>query len=379
MENEEVVEQELRGGMRWIWFLGGCALSITTLCALVLLVLLLGSAAVNAYLGWTLSGYKISISIPTPIPAGVGATPTSGLAMVPTATPTVEPTGTPTTVPAQATLEAEFATLAAIATRVAESEQAINPSGTPMVIAPNTPQAAGGLTPAATPGPASALGSSEAVAEPGASGRPAATSTNSYSLIPIEGKRESRPAAEHADLNLKLREPQPAEYDRSLVEIPGSGIDPDAPKLSSVFKPDFVNTYAVHDWDWGCNCKGDLILDGSAVLVGIKTSPGEPIFIPKTERDIYEGKYYAVVLYASPDSLTFLYARAGSVVSGYTVHYLGLQTDPNLVALFEASEGSELPGLTLDTPVGVATEELIVAIRDNGTFLDARSKRDWWD
>jgi hypothetical protein len=68
------------------------------------------------------------------------------------------------------------------------------------------------------------------------------------------------------------------------------------------------------------------------------------------------------------------------VVSGYTVHYLGLQTDPNLVKLFEESEGSELPGLTLDTPIGVAAgEELMVAMRDNGTFLDARSKRDWWE
>jgi hypothetical protein len=38
-----------------------------------------------------------------------------------------------------------------------------------------------------------------------------------------------------------------------------------------------------------------------------------------------------------------------------------------------------LPGLTLDTPVGVATGELIVAMRDNGKFLDARSKKDWWE
>jgi len=165
-----------------------------------------------------------------------------------------------------------------------------------------------------------------------------------------------------------------------LVDIPGSGIDPDAPKLSAVFEPDFVRTYAVHDWDWGCNCKGDLIDDGSAVVVGIKTQPGQPVFIPKTDRDIYDGKYVAVVLYASQDSLTFVYARAGTVVNGYTVHYEGVKTDPNLLKLFQESKGNELPGLTNDTPVGVAAgEELVVAMRDNGKFLDARSRLDWWE
>jgi hypothetical protein len=163
------------------------------------------------------------------------------------------------------------------------------------------------------------------------------------------------------------------------MDIPGSGIDPNAPNFSRIFKPDFVQAYTIHDWDWGCNCKGNLIKEDSVVLVGIKTTPGEPVFIPPKEGDIYGGSYYAAVLYASEDSLTFLYARAGSVVKGYTVHYLGLHTDPNLIARFRESKGSELPGLTLDTPVGFASDQLIVAIRDNGKFLDARSKRDWWE
>jgi len=245
----------------------------------------------------------------------------------------------------------------------------------PEVIIPETPKSvatAAGAAEAGSEAVTGSEGSAESVA--------ASMSTNQYALIPIEGGRESRPPAEHGDLNLKLRDPQPADFEATLVDISGSGIDPDAPKLSAIFEPDFTQTYAVHDWDWGSNSKGSLLNDGSAVLVGIKTTPGEPIFIPQTDRDIYDGKYIAVVLYVSADQLTFLYARAGSVVKGYTVHYLGIQTDPNLVKLFEESEGSELPGLTPDTPVGVAAgEELIVAMRDNGTFLDARSKRDWWE
>lgn len=159
----------------------------------------------------------------------------------------------------------------------------------------------------------------------------------------------------------------------------GIGVDPDAPKLSEIFEPQFTAAYTVYDWDWACNCKGNLIQEESVVLVSLKTTPGEPIYIPPRQQDIYDKKYYAVVLYASEDSLTFLYNRAGSVVNGYAFHYVGLQTDPNLLALFRESKGNALPGLTLDTPVGLATEELLIAVRDNGKFLDARSKNDWWD
>jgi hypothetical protein len=196
--------------------------------------------------------------------------------------------------------------------------------------------------------------------------------------MPIEGQREIRPAAEHGDLNLKLRDPQPAKLEPKLVDIPGAGSDSSAPRLSRVLKPDFVATYLVHDWNWGCNCKGALIQDGRAVLVGIKTAPGDPIFIPPTPHDIYQGNNYATLLYADEDSLTFVYGRTGNVVKGYTVHYMGLQTDPNLLKLFRESRGNNLPGLTLDTPVGLAGSQLIVAIRDNGAFMDARSRLDWW-
>jgi hypothetical protein len=208
---------------------------------------------------------------------------------------------------------------------------------------------------------------------------PPAGSTNTYALIPLEGARENRPAEAHGDLNLKLRDPQPINADLNLIEINGSGLDPDAPYLASVFKPDFVRAYTVHDWDWGCDCKGQLLRDEHSVLLGIRTTPGAPVFIPSRQQNVYRGNYYATLLYASEDTLTFVYTRVGNVVRGYTVHYLGLQTDSNLLALFRHSQGGQLPGLTLYTPVGIATGELIVAVRDNGTFLDVRSRHDWWE
>lgn len=393
MENEEISGQEPRTGASWLWFLGGCALSVSTLCSVVLAALLLVSAAVNAYLAWTLSGYEVSISQATSVSTRViVVTPTGELAVAPEEPPSTGPTitptpiatsvpaSTPTPMPTASTLEAEFATMAAIATQVADIESASTPSPTPTAAAQTPPQAASAPTPEAGTAPTEAAPpQGEVAAAPSASVGVLAASSNSYALIPIEGEREIRPAVEHGDLNLKLRDPQPAQLEPSLIDISNAGSDPNAPKLSAAFKPDLVATYAVHDWDWGCNCKGALIQDGMAVLVGINTTPGEPVFIPSTSQDIFQGNYYATLLYASEDSLTFVYARRGNVVEGYTIHYLGLQTDPNLLALFRESRGSELPGLTLDTPVGIATDELIVAVRDNGTFLDARSRLDWWN
>jgi hypothetical protein len=386
-EENEVTGPERRPGATWLWFFWGCALSVTTLCALVLLIMLLISTSLNVYLAWVMSGYELNIVTPAPVqPVVIVATATGELAMAPAPTPTPipEPTDTPMPDPTQSMLDTEVATLAAIATQVAESEATSTPTGTPVVIPLHTPTRAGAPTPEAgsaeetTPGEGEGASSVDSESAASVAGS-VSTSSNTYDLIPIEGERESRPPEEHGDLNLKLREPQPADFEATLVEIPGSGIDPDAPNLASVFDADFTGTYVVHDWDWGSNSKGELLDDGTAVLVGINTTAGEPIFIPKTDRDIYDGKYVAVVLYASEDSLTFVYARAGNVANGYTVHYEGIETDPNLVALFEESEGSELPGLTLDTPVGVATDELVLAMRDNGKFLDARSKLDWWD
>jgi hypothetical protein len=372
MENEQSpLQTEPRPSGRWPWFVGGCALSITSLCSVVLLVLALVSLSLNAYLAWTMSGYQVTLSRAAPVStivvAVIPATAAPADTPMPVGTPGETPTLTATPLPVDTptTLELEYATLAAIGTRVARMEAAGTPTATPSAETDSPP-------------PGEADGPEEDVTGSPAAALQAASSTNVYDLIPIVGNRETQRPDEHGDLNLKLREPQPAGYEAALVDIPGSGIDPDAPQFSSVFQPDFVGTYAVHDWDWGCNCKGNLINDGKAVLIRIKTTPGQPVFIPKTERDIYEGKYYAVVLYASEDSLTVQYARRGSVAEGYTVHYVGLQTDPNLIKSFRESKGSNLPGLTLDVPVGVAIDDLIVAIRDNGTFLDARSRQDWW-
>jgi len=380
--------QEGKAGSCFLWFFWGLSISFLSILSVVLIVLLIASVSLNAYLGWEISGLEMSISRSGDI-ASIESIPipTEILAAIPTNTPAAN-VAMPATDPTESPLESQVATVSALATAVAgvNTPVAAQPVAPPATVSAPPAESISGQAPANTPAPASAesaavvaTATGTPVAVVGAQGFvPPETSSNSYQLIPIE-QRESRPAAEHGDLNLELRDPQPIDVELALVDIPGSGIDPDAPKLGKVFKPDFVAAYTVHNWDWGSNAKGELLKEDGLVLVGIKTTPGEPIFIPYKKQDIYGGKYVAVVLYASEDSLTFSYSRAGNAAQGYTVHYEGFYTDPNLVTLFEESKGNELPGLTLDTPVGVASDELIVAMRDNGKFLDARSRKDWWD
>jgi hypothetical protein len=410
MENEEVDSDLTTERSGWfsgglMWFFWGGSMSFMAIFSLAVLALLLVSLGLNLYLSWQLAGLEVTVTrkglapIDLPVPLA-----TEILAAIPTQTPeailipveTPAPAITDAILPStsvESPLEAQVATLSALTTEVAtlRSDSAAPLSSAtppPTIAAPAAAGSSGEIPPAVAIDPtrpdptaseedqASSFSAPDSV--PTQVPFEALSSANSYTLIPINGERDQRPAAEHGDLNLKLREPEPIEAEVGLIDA-GSGVDADAPKLSKVFEPEFTATYAIHDWDWGCNCKGDLIRDDEAILLGIKTTPGDPIFIPPTESDIYDGKYHAVVLYASEDSLTFVYAREGTVAMGYTVHYVGLRTDPNLLKLYQDSKGSELPGLTLDTPVGTATDKLIVAIRDNGKFLDARSINDWWN
>lgn len=108
------------------------------------------------------------------------------------------------------------------------------------------------------------------------------------------------------------------------------------------------------------------------------TTPGDELYILRRPFAVYQGKFYAVLLYATEDSLTYVYTREGNIANGYAIHYQGLVTDPALLRLYRESSGDMLPGLTLDTPVGQAKESLIVSIRDRGAFMDPRNHENWW-
>jgi hypothetical protein len=188
---------------------------------------------------------------------------------------------------------------------------------------------------------------------------------------------------------LALRGYAPTVAYKGIVDLGGgSSSDPNAPQLYNLFAdkrvPPFTGVYRVYDWDWQCNCRGLPLSDWQVTLAGFGVSNGEPVCAPGSGYDIGLAPvgYSMMVLYASPTRLTLKYTREDNVVNGYTVHIENISVDPALLALYQSMDAAgrgHLPALFGGQLIGSAiTTELGVAIRDAGSFLDPRSRQDWW-
>jgi hypothetical protein len=215
-----------------------------------------------------------------------------------------------------------------------------------------------------------------------------ATSNRSYDLIPIEPPSTDRPAEIHGDLNLALRGYGATNALLKIIDVDGLA-DDNAPQFSGIFgdarTPQFTSAHRVYDWDWGCSadgCRSAQLTPREVSLLGLGMSPGEAISIPSRGPRIYAGDYKVLVLYATEDRVTLGYTRRDSVAPGYTVHMEKLCTDPNLVALYRqanANGRTSLPALRNGEVLGTARAgEILVSIRDKGTFMEPRSRKDWW-
>ncbi len=186
------------------------------------------------------------------------------------------------------------------------------------------------------------------------------------------------------DVNLAVRGYAPTTAYLGLVDYTGN-VDPSAPQLYTLFQdnrtPVFNAAYKVYRWDWTCNCRGGPILKWDVTLLGMQTTPGEKIRLPVAGYDI-GGGYGALVLYAERTRITLKYTRDDNVVSGYTIHLENICVDPNLLALYQhmnAAGRAQLPALLPGQPLGRAPgAEIDAAVRDAGSFLDPRSRKDWW-
>jgi hypothetical protein len=209
-----------------------------------------------------------------------------------------------------------------------------------------------------------------------------------YELVEVDGPSADRTDSRHADLNLSMRSYQSTGARLSLVEINGP-TDGDAPQLAGTFldgrMPLFSSAYQVYDWDWGCGpdgCRGSLINNPEVTLLGMAATPGEAVAPPRRGPEIMQGGFIVLVLYAEEERITLGYTRHDTVAPGYAVHMEQICVDPNLLALYTAANEAgrgHLPGLKVDQVLGsVPGEELLVAIRDRGSFMDPRSRKDWW-
>jgi hypothetical protein len=205
-----------------------------------------------------------------------------------------------------------------------------------------------------------------------------------YVILSADLPGPTMPVEAHPDHNLAVRGYEVTDEYRGLVQYDGNH-DPLAPQLAGLFSaprlPSFVSTYQVHDWDWGQMRQGPVITVPRVSALGLKTTPGETLHVPESGYTIGSG-CEVLVIYATGDRIALKYTREDNVVQGYTLHIDHICVDPALLALYRACSDAGrgyLPALRPRQSLGRArSDEVVVAIVDSGTFLDPRSRLDWW-
>jgi hypothetical protein len=197
-------------------------------------------------------------------------------------------------------------------------------------------------------------------------------------------------AATSPDLNMRVRGWYAVDEYLGFVRY---GYPPNAPPdtehplhLSTVASDasSFISTYQVNDWDWvSCNCAVPRPSSPYPVtMLGLRTTPGQPLYIPSRNTPVDTKGFTAMVLYADAGQLALKYTSEDRVDTGYLVHLVNLCVDPNLVNLYRRLDGAGrgwLPVVYNSSVVGTALgSEVDVIVRDSGSFLDPRSWQDWW-
>jgi hypothetical protein len=214
------------------------------------------------------------------------------------------------------------------------------------------------------------------------------TSDRLVAVVPVAGPPVDRPAAVNPDLNLALRDSIRTDAPLTLVDY-GGETDDDAPQLAGLFDPprlpSFVAASQVYDWNWGCGpdgCRGEPIAWPPVTLLALRAAADEPIHLPTRRAEIYPGGFVVLVLYADATRVTLKYGREDSPATGYLVHLEALRVDPAIVRRYrEMNDAGRdmLPALCNGDRVGWAVNNQVrVAVRDTGSFLDPRSRKDWW-
>lgn len=291
------------------------------------------------------------------------ATATATLAPTPTSTPTATPTPAPTDTPPPPTPTPELIML-------------VPPS--PVVRRPLS---------APSPSPAVGRPPSDPVAACPSTG--AAFTT----LDAIGAYKDNRLSDANPDLRLSLLGYEESSAPPTLVDYNGD-TDPTAPRLSGLLASNrggaIARTFRRYEWLWSesgpppYGARGALDAAWPATVIELAAQPGEFVYAPPRPADI-GGGFVALVLFAADDELALAYHRQDGVADGYVVHLRGLCVDPQLVALYRAQladgrrASGRLPALAAAQPVGVTRGPgLVVAVRDRGTFMDPRSRKDWW-
>lgn len=215
-----------------------------------------------------------------------------------------------------------------------------------------------------------------------------------------------RPTPTNPDKNLKYRESPSTIFDHptawtGLAAYTTSDTTP-PPQIATIFSPartpGFTNNYLLHNWNWidsnkpgSPGTRGSQLAYPQSRAIGMVTTPGEPLRAPCHGYNLGSpwGTGGYGVLYADSTSITLVATRYDSVAKGYTLHILGVNVNPTLVSMYNTDDNSagaryhnskfNLPGLKPGQIFGTAAgSEIIVALRDNGSFMDTGDSTNWW-
>lgn len=213
---------------------------------------------------------------------------------------------------------------------------------------------------------------------------PTAAFAGPYQRVPTSGAPSDRPAATHPDLNVKIRGFSKTGGTLGLVDV-GGPTDDKAPRLYSLIMsagtPTIVANFQVNDWDWTKMKANGPIADPAVTLTAYGVEPGHDLKLPRSGYQIAPG-LSARVLFLDDDSITLKFTAEDNVVSGYTIHLLDLCVDPALRADYDdavAKGRTSLPALASGQLFARARGTSVrVTIRDTGSFMDPRVKKDWY-
>lgn len=181
-------------------------------------------------------------------------------------------------------------------------------------------------------------------------------------------------ANSNPDTVMSLRGWTPSNGELNLVTYgypQGEPPDPKAPQLGTILGngPLFSSLYRV------------LPDQKDNSLAGLTSNNGQVVRAPSNGYNIGGGYQYMVV-YASQNEITMNVTGDDQAIDGYAIHMYGFCVDPNLQALYQQldQQGRHLlPAVYGGQKIGTANgTEVKVAIRDSGTFMDPRSRLDWW-
>lgn len=204
----------------------------------------------------------------------------------------------------------------------------------------------------------------------------------SYSTLSVNPPFYTGEAATDIEYNLGYRGYEPTVTSLTLQNFGPVG-DVNAPQFNTIFPddrlPTFVNAY--HRYRWQNGQPLDTQSPWGSTVLGMAVTPNEIIQVPDSGYNIGGGRD-VMVLYADAERVTLKYTREDSVAFGYTVYIEDVCVEPDLLALYEAMDSNgrqNLPALSGNQPIGRAIgNEIKVAVRDTGHFLDPRSCNSWW-